>query len=219
MTQAPAPIQVEIGLPSISERPAGRRAQQRADTRERLFQCALDEFRRVGMAAAQIDRIAKAAGVVRGTFYFHFATKDHVLFELQRRVEHRTLRRVAALDADASLQAVLERTVDAIIEAVALANGGEVLREMMSLYVRHPGWQLEAQELAPIDRGPSLAEVLASHFETGQQRGEIRVDLSPSQISSLFLTSTFGFVSHHENDDLRELLGSLIDVLAKGIRA
>ena len=235
MIEAPAPIHAEsnpeseltspgdlpvvVGLPSSAERPIGRRAQQRANTRERLFQCALEEFRVAGMASAQIDRIAKAAGVVRGTFYFHFATKDHILFELQRRVEHRTLQRVTDLEDNASLEAILERTVEAIIEAVALANSGEVLREMMSLYLRHPSWHEEGLELSATEAGLTLTDVLSSHFESGQKRGEIRTDLSALQLASMFLTSTFGFVSHHQDDDLRQLRGSLIDVVAKGIRA
>lgn len=214
-----APASISIVLPSPSTRPAGRRAQQRADTRERLFQCALEEFREAGMAGAQIDRIAKAAGVVRGTFYFHFATKDHVLFELQRRVEHRVLQRVEALAGDAPLKEVLDCAVEAIIEAVALANSGEVLREMMSLYVRHPGWADEGAELAANERGQTLGEVLSAHFETGQKSGEIRTDMAAEQISAMFLTSTVGFVAHYEGDDLRELLGSLIDIVAKGIHA
>jgi len=43
--------------------------------------------------------------------------------------------------------------------------------------------------------------------------------MSPEQISAMFLTSTFGFVAHYEGDDLLNLLGSLIDVVAKGIHA
>ena len=214
-----APASIPAALPSTSNRPTGRRAQQRADTRERLFQCALQEFREVGLAGAQIDRIAKAAGVVRGTFYFHFATKDHVLFELQHRVEHRTLQRVGALQGDAPLKEILDCTVGAIIEAVALADSGEVLREMMSLYVRHPTWNEEGADVASNDRGQTLGEVLATHFEARQQSGEIRTDMSAEQISAMFLTSTFGFVAHYEGDDLRNLLGSLIDIVAKGIHA
>src|ERR1700747_1676263 len=64
-----------------------RRDKQREDTRNRLFEAALAEFRRVGFANAQIDDIVRAAGVARGTFYFHFPTKEHVLVELERAEE------------------------------------------------------------------------------------------------------------------------------------
>ncbi len=57
----------------------GRRERQRLETRARLYETALAEFKDVGFNDAQIDRIAEKAGVARGTFYFHFPTKEHVL--------------------------------------------------------------------------------------------------------------------------------------------
>src|SRR2546428_13076417 len=61
------------------------RTRQRLETRDRIFEAALAEFRRVGVAAAEIEDIVRAADVARGTFYLHFPTKDHVLMELLRR--------------------------------------------------------------------------------------------------------------------------------------
>ena len=39
------------------------------------------------MAEADVGAIVAAAGVAHGTFYFHFPTKEHVLFELERQAE------------------------------------------------------------------------------------------------------------------------------------
>src|SRR5262249_56340205 len=72
------------------------RTRQRLETRDRLFEAALAEFRRAGVAAAEIERIVRAAGVARGTFYLHFPTKDHVLMELLRRKQAVLARRLAA---------------------------------------------------------------------------------------------------------------------------
>ena len=41
------------------------------------------------MAAADVSVITREAGVARGTFYFHFPTKEHVLAELERHEEAR----------------------------------------------------------------------------------------------------------------------------------
>ncbi len=57
------------------------------ETRARLFDAALAEIGRSGLAGADVSAIASAAGVVRGTFYFHFPTKEHVLVELERAEE------------------------------------------------------------------------------------------------------------------------------------
>ena len=53
------------------------------------FDAALAEIAQRGLAAADVSAIAAAAGVVRGTFYFHFPTKEHVLTEVERSEEAR----------------------------------------------------------------------------------------------------------------------------------
>ena len=65
-----------------------------------LFELALAEFRSKGTARARIRDIVGAAGVVPGTFYFHFPTKDHVLFELWLRNSRRLVDRLPDLDVE-----------------------------------------------------------------------------------------------------------------------
>lgn len=73
---------------AVAEQPSARRA-KRLQTRERLMGAAVAEFKRAGMAAADVGAIVSAAGVAHGTFFFHFPTKEHVLLELERREEGR----------------------------------------------------------------------------------------------------------------------------------
>jgi len=49
--------------------------------RERLFNVCLEGFRQHGFEQVPISRITAEAGVAKGTFFNHFATKDHVLAE------------------------------------------------------------------------------------------------------------------------------------------
>src|ERR1700758_5778821 len=70
------------------DKPNGREVERR-ETRQRVYTGAVAEFRRVGMAGADVSVIAREAGVARGTFYFHFPTKEHVLAELERHEEAR----------------------------------------------------------------------------------------------------------------------------------
>ncbi|MCZ8380597.1 TetR/AcrR family transcriptional regulator [Mycobacterium sp. CPCC 205372] len=65
------------------------RETRRRQTRERILGAAVAEFKRSGMAGAEVSTIVAAAGVAHGTFYFHFPTKEHVLLELERREESR----------------------------------------------------------------------------------------------------------------------------------
>src|SRR5450755_1447028 len=81
---------------------------QREETRRRLRDAALDVFRRDGFAATRIDDIARAVGVSRGTFYFHFPTKEDVLLELLREAEANVARAVETLAPSAPVKKVLE---------------------------------------------------------------------------------------------------------------
>jgi TetR/AcrR family transcriptional regulator, repressor for uid operon len=120
-------------MTTMEDKPNGREAQRR-ETRQRVYTAAVAEFRRVGMAAADVSVIAKEAGVARGTFYFHFPTKEHVLAELER---HEEARLAAQLE---KLLARPHHLADALTEVVRLMaqmerRVGKVLfRELLALH-------------------------------------------------------------------------------------
>ena len=115
------------------DQPNGREVQRR-ETRQRVYAAAVTEFRQVGMAAADVSVIAREAGVARGTFYFHFPTKEHVLAELERHEEARLATQLekflarphdlpGALNEVVRLMAQMERRV-----------GKTLFREMLALH-------------------------------------------------------------------------------------
>ncbi len=55
------------------------------DTKDRILEAARREIMRRGFAATSIDAIQDAAGISRGTFFYHFPTKD----QLARTLLHR----------------------------------------------------------------------------------------------------------------------------------
>src|ERR1700761_8041187 len=95
----------------------GTREAQRLATRARVFDAALAEIGRSGLAGADVSTIASAAGVVRGTFYFHFPTKEHVLVELERSEEVKIVGELVAAQSEtddlASMLSLLVRRVAA----------------------------------------------------------------------------------------------------------
>src|SRR5579859_5481335 len=84
-----------------------RRRQQREETRQRVYEAALEVFRKDGVVASRIEDITDRAGVSRGSFYFHFPTKEQVLLERSRVSERRIAAVLAALDGDPPIEEVL----------------------------------------------------------------------------------------------------------------
>src|SRR5271163_1241462 len=112
----------------------GVRQAQRLATRARVFDAALTEIGRSGLAGADVAAIASAAGVVRGTFYFHFPTKEHVLVELERTEEAKI---VAKLDNATSQPGDLIAMLRLLVRQVLAAEkrlGPVVFRDMLGLH-------------------------------------------------------------------------------------
>ena len=120
-----------MGAPATAPRATSRRALQRHETRERIYEAAVDEIARSGLGAADVGAIVAAAGVARGTFYFHFPTKEHVLAELEVREETSIvagLERLAlpADDPSAVFAAVVRR-----VRAAERRLGPSLFRDML----------------------------------------------------------------------------------------
>jgi len=93
------------------------RDEQKERTRRRVREAALEVFRRDGVAAASIDEVVKRAGTSRGTFYFHFPTKDDVLADV---LSDSGKRAAAALDA-----LPVRTSLGKVLEALAMALAAE----------------------------------------------------------------------------------------------
>src|ERR1700690_2407134 len=57
----------------------GRRERRAAETRLRLFRCALQLIAERGFSNVTVEEITEAADVGKGTFFNYFESKDHVL--------------------------------------------------------------------------------------------------------------------------------------------
>lgn len=176
-------------------------------TREQLFDAALAEFRRVGVEAASIGRIATRAGTSRASFYFHYPCKEAVLLDLQWRVENDLVERIRRR---AGLRDALDELIDALIEAEAELAPGDLLRDMLSVYIRRPaGLDLAEQPF------PLMMEI-GRRFAAASQR-ELRAGLDPALATHVFLTSLFGLlVSPHgalaeRRDELQQLASLFLE--------
>jgi AcrR family transcriptional regulator len=178
----PAAADWPASLPSPFVRP-GLRERQRAATRERLFAAALAEFRRVGFERANVAEIARAAGVARPSFYAHFPTADHVLFEWTWRL---ALQVVGKLEGATGLRATLDRLADALIEAEQDVGDVALFREMISSFARRTeGTAFDGAEI------PVLGELMR-RFDRARAAGELRAGMDPAQAARLCLSGVFG---------------------------
>ena len=180
----PAPSIEECGV-SVP----GLREAQRLKTRARLFDAAVAEIGRSGLADADISSIVRAAGVARGTFYFHFPTKEHVLVDLERAEEAKIVAKLntATVPRD-DMASVLTLVVRQIL-AAERRLGPVLFRDMLGLHfssTRPVGAQLGEHPLAGF-----VIAVIAE----AQDSGRVPPDADPGQLGVIFMTGLFALLA------------------------
>ena len=182
------------------------REARRLETRARLFDAALAEISGRGLAAADVSAIAAAAGVVRGTFYFHFPTKEHVLAELERNEEFRIVSELGAADGD--LTTVLSQLVQHVLSAESRL-GTVLFRDLLGLHFSsaHPAEGESAQH--------PLLGFLVGVISRAQAAQEVSSEVDAGELGMFFLTGLFALLATGAHD--AALLRRYVATIVKGM--
>jgi AcrR family transcriptional regulator len=179
---------------SMVETTTNKHQAQRRRTRERVLDAAIVEFKRAGTAAADINAVVKAAGVSRGTFYFHFPTKEHVLHELIRREEARVAEELGTfLDSPHELQAVFNEIVSLVVD---LENrwGSALFRDVIGLYFS----PTRPEDDAWTDH-PTIV-LLAAEILRARNRGEVFSEVDAFHSAVFFLLGLYALLTTMRSD-------------------
>ncbi|MBO0864260.1 MAG: TetR family transcriptional regulator [Mycobacterium sp.] len=167
----------------------GVREAQRLETRARVFDAAVAEIGRSGLAGADVSAIARAAGVVRGTFYFHFPTKEHVLVELERAEEAKI---VSKLETKKTSPNDLASMLTGLVRQVVAAErrlGPVIFRDMLGLHFSSTRPVEDA-----LGEHPLAGFVIAAIAEA-QAAGGVSRDADPGELGVIFMTGLFALLA------------------------
>jgi AcrR family transcriptional regulator len=185
------------------------REAQRLETRARLFDAAVAEISRSGLAGADVSTIASAAGVARGTFYFHFPTKEHVVVEAERAEETKIVARLGTRQPEPTdLLSMLSLLVREVL-AAERRLGPVFFRDMLGLHF---------SSTRPVEDELSqhpLAEFVVAAIAQAQAAGRVTPDADAGELGVFFLTGLFALLA--TNASAPEARADLIDRYTKTI--
>ncbi len=184
-----------------------RRELQRLATRERIYEISIEEFERVGFAEAQIDRIVEKANVARGTFYFHFRTKYHVLLEFQQRTQKTLVDRLADATPPEPVTAFCRWVFDAITEQ---GDSPTLRRETMAMWVRG-----DMEIKLPNE---ALIVYLVDYFAEAAEQGKVRRDIPPERLAVHFLSALFVHFMSEPSEGWDDFVDTTIEIFVRGIQ-
>ena len=164
------------------------REAKRLQTRERLMGAAIAEFKRAGMAEAEVSAIVTAAGVAHGTFFYHFPTKEHVLLELERREEERISKQVARyVTSPRDLASTLQEAVRLVV-GLEHRLGAGLFKDFLALHFSPTRPATEGVKDHPI------IVLVARQIERGQKLGEVDPDANPVNSAVFFLLGLYALL-------------------------
>ncbi len=190
------------------------RDRQREQTRRRVRESALTIFRRDGLSAARIDDIVRAARVSRGTFYFHFPTKEDVIVEMLGESQHRIAAAIAKLPRATRIERVLEVTCEKIAEEWEAEP--RLFQEVGAVAVRRAAASLREGQRDPV------SQALADGFRAAVARKELTEFLPAEILADFFLVNAFAAALSwcaHPKTPLRTVFSSVIGIFLNGARA
>jgi TetR/AcrR family transcriptional regulator, repressor for uid operon len=191
---------------------ATSREARRLQTRQRILGAAIAEFKRSGMAAADVGAIVSSAGVAHGTFFFHFPTKEHVLLELEAREESRLAAEFARfLKEPRDLATTLTKAKELVI-SVEDRLGSLLFKDVLALHFsptrpRHD----EVWTDHPV------VVQLVEEIDRAREHGEAHPDVDAFCSAVFFLLGVYGVLSTTSSQAARDTM--LKELVATAVRS
>lgn len=187
------------------------RETKRLQTKERLMGAAVAEFKRTGMADADVSAIVTAAGVAHGTFFFHFPTKEHVLLELERREEERMTKQLAQfVKSEHDLCSVLNEAVRLVL-GLERRLGDMLFKDFLALHFSQTRPPVEGVQDHPV------IILVAQEIADARERGLTDPEVDPANSAVFFLLGLYALLTTTNDWPTRRKL--LEDYVARTLRS
>ncbi|WP_333895475.1 TetR/AcrR family transcriptional regulator [Mycolicibacterium gadium] len=188
------------------------RETRRLQTRERILGAAIAEFKLAGMAGADVNAIAAAAGVAHGTFFFHFPSKEHVLLELESREEARMAADFARFLGDPhDLVTVLDEAVQ-LVTGLEERLGPLLFKELLALHFSPTRPTKDEWTDHP------MIVLLVDEIERARGDGAVHPAVDAFYSAAFFLLGVYGVLTTTGNSAIRNtMLAKLVDTAVRGL--
>ena len=158
------------------------------NTRRKLIRAALELWSEQGFdqafQATSAEEIARAAGVSKGTFYFHFAHKDDILFEMPWATAE-----IMSEEAAVGIERA-DRSFD-LVEQLMTSLAARVARAPRAAVLRVTGhWSRLTHTRTIPENARSFGEAFRTVVSYAVDRGDLPRDVDVAEVAALLEAAT-----------------------------
>lgn len=154
--------------------------QEKSDNKLKIITAAWELFNEKGYDETTVDEIIEKTHTSKGTFYHYFNSKEDLLSLLSYMFDERYEELSLKLDADMNSFDKLLLLSKECFETIENDYSLELISRMYSAHLF-----LKNQKHL-LDRNRTYYKLLKNIITEGQQRGQIREDMSPSEIIKMY---------------------------------
>ena len=223
MAAAPAEPTARAGNDGAGRpRRSGLVQERSRQTRQRLVRAALELWTargfEDGIEATTVEEIVQAAGVTKGTFYFHFAHKEDILLEIGWGTSEAMIKEAnGALARGLPLEAALDELLTAAARRVSATPRVVVARTLEEFHRRRRNG--ESPDIGEHGGGYQAAYTLV--LGQARERGEVPPDVDVDDLAEILQSLTMGALQRWVTDEHADLLALLryrTAVMLAGVR-
>ena len=191
------------------------------NTRRTLIRTALELWNERGFESSfeeiTAEEIARAAGVSKGTFYFHFARKDDLLLEMPwATAEIMIAEAQAAMERGERTSDLIEQLMTSLAQRVSRAPRGALLR-----VIGYWSSSLHSESVS-VSQAHGFGEAFEAVGHYAITRGDLPRDVEVSEFAALLQVATMDALvgwsaTDQSTADLRRRLCRRADVILAGV--
>ena len=195
------------------------RQKKALETRDKLLKTSLDLFNKFGFEHVTVEQITKACHVSKGRFYTHFPSKYDVILEKFKELDHfySTLEKNIdhTLPASEKILLVYQEQMKYLMNVV----GKDLLRTVYTAAMTN---QVK-QDHYLINPERKIFQIMNTYIEEGLQQGELRQDLSATEIQAIIQrcmrANVYDWLIHNENFDLAAEMNRFTAIVLNGLKS
>jgi AcrR family transcriptional regulator len=197
----------------------GRRAEQSLKTRRRLIKSATELFAHQGYRDTSVQQIADAAGTSRGSIFWHFGSKEGLLWAVSEKLFARWENEILVPEVgEATGIEAVRRSLEAHRAFLTGETDAHRLFYVLMFDALGPRPDL-AQEFARLHR--HFKKLGAAWIGLGVDRGDVRPDADPEALAVAIVGALGGIAYQYILDpdavDLERVYSALARVLERGL--
>jgi TetR/AcrR family transcriptional regulator, cholesterol catabolism regulator len=198
------------------EQPENKKKSQKRNRRDEILQVAAALFVKKGFESSTIREIGDAAGILSGSLYHHFRSKDEMLHELLKRFLNKLVPMYEAVvaqgsDAKETLRGLISEGLK-----VSLDNSPElaIVMHERKFLMRHPDFAYVEETMREIER--IWFGVLQEGVRAGQFKKSLELNLVLRMMMDL-ISSTVVWYGPSSRYTLEQVVDTQLELIMSGL--